>query len=331
MAQTQLYTKLAQCFVIEETSQDTYLTQTAASGFLAEIPDSPISFTSENYVHPSARGDFLNNDESPGMVSAQINLRVPLKHSGTVDVAPEWGEALKACGFEETTNAAVSIVYTPLGTFDGTGGNPGPSYSVTVLEAGNAYKIKGAFGNVVFNGVVGEPMFMEMTFTGAYVAIAVDALETITYDTTVAQPFLGATASMNFGGAVTPKGVANFSLDMGNNVVPVSDINDSSGIYGSRITMRKPVGSFDPEMVLQSTANSDFLGLWRAGTTGTFTTGAVGGTAGNKWTLAVARCVLRPPTFSDKNGIRVITCPFAVSSAVNDVEGTNAEITLTLT
>lgn len=331
MAQTQLYTKLAQCFVVEESGQDSFEALALADGFLAEVPEGPITWNSENYVQPSVRGDFLNHDETPGLTSGQITFRVPMKHSGTVDSAPEWGEALKACGYEETTNAATSMVYTPLGTFDGAGGNPGPSYTVAVLEAGNQYAIKGAFGNCVFTGVVGEPMFMEMTFTGAFVDMDEVALLAVVYETTVAQSFIGATFSMNFGGPVTPKGVANFSVDTGNNVVPVSDINDSSGTYGARITGRKPTGSFDPEMVLQATANSDFAAFWRAGTTGTLTTGTVGGTAGNKWKLDVARCVLRPPSFTDKNGIRVINCPFAISSLATDVEGTNPEITLTLT
>ena len=336
MAQTQLYTKKDQVFVIEETTQDQYLVQTAASGFLAEIPDAPYTITSENYVQTSVRGDFLSNDEIPGMATISTTFRVPLKGGGTAGTAPEWTEAMKACGYRETADPGVDVVYEPLGVFDGASGNPGPSYSVTVVEDGVSYRIQGAFGNAVFNGQVGEPAFIEMTFTGAIPnaaqgAFADDALETITYETTVVQPFLGATFAINFGGAVTPKGISNLTIDTGNQVVGVTDVNHESGLYGSRITGRMPTVTFDPEMVLEATSNSGFRTLWRAGTTGTITTGVVGGTAGNKYQLDVGRCVLRAPEFTDRDGIRAVNLTGAISSGPNDVEGTTPEITLTLT
>ena len=56
----------------------------------------------------------------------------------------------------------------------------------------------------------------------------------------------------------------------------------------------------------QASANSAYRTLWRAGTTGTITTGAVGGTAGNIYQLDVARCTLRAPEFTDRDGIRAI-------------------------
>ncbi|MCP3968222.1 MAG: hypothetical protein GY718_18070, partial [Lentisphaerae bacterium] len=234
-----------------------------------------------NYEPTTVRGDFLSSDEVPGMQSCSINFRVALHGdgAGTKGVAPEYADALLACGYLETIVAATSVTYTPTSTFDGStpAGQryPAASYSVTVLEDGVAYKLKGGFGNVVFEGVVGEPMFANFTFSGAFSDVDDDALETVTYDVGAPPSFRG--ASFALGGAIgayTPRGVQNVTLDTGNQVVAVADINDDSGVYGARIVGRKSVGSFDPEMVLVAT--NPYYDDWKAGTTGSITTGVIG-------------------------------------------------------
>ena len=327
MAQTQLYMKRAQVFCVEESGQDTYLEQVAGDAVLAE--QVTVTIDSTNYEPTTVRGDFLSTDETPGMASVAFNFRVPLHGSGTAGTAPEFDSLLKASGFKVVNVPVTSDTYTPLSTFDGAGGNPGPSYSCTLLEDGVSYKAKGGFATVVFEGAVGDPMFMNFTFTGAYQAVTDDALETASYNSVAAPPFKGATFATNFGGAYTPKGINNFNLDLGNTVALMHDINDASGNYGARITGRKSIGSFDPEMVLVAT--EDFFGQWVAGTTGTIATGVVGSTAGNKWSLAVARAVKRAPEMGDRDGVRILSVPYAVSSAGSDVEGTNADITLAFT
>lgn len=331
MAQTQLYAKKAQITIAEEVTVDTYVAPDGAGTgmFLAE--EVTVAWDSSNYEPNQAHGDFLQMDEVPGPCSGTMSFRVPIKGSGTAGTAPEYAEALKACGYEETVVPATSVTYTPLSTFDGAGGNPGQSYSVSLLLNGIRYAIKGSFGNAVISGNVtgGEPGFLDFAFQGAYVAVADDALESPTYQTTTAPSFLGATFAMNFGGAHTPKGINNFSLDTGNQITIGRDINESSGIYGARITGRRSFGSFDPEM--QLVATEDYHGTWRAGTSGTITTGAIGSTAGNIWTLSVARAVLRPISNSNREGIHALEIPFGVSSIATDVEGTNADVSLVYT
>jgi len=328
MAQTQLYTHRAQIFVKEESSQDTYITQTAADVILAEIGDTPYTINGENYAPTTIRGDFLSSDEIPGYQSAEMTFRVPMRGSGGTGptTEPDYTEALKACGLAYA--AGPPQTYTPISTFDGAGGNPGMSYSVTLLEDGVAYQMRGCFGNVVFAGEVGQPMFAEFTFMGAPVDVMDDALETVTYDTTVAPLFMGATFATNFGGAYSPKAVSNFTLDLGNQVTLVGDINDAAGVY-ARITSRKSFGSFDPEAALVAT--QDWYGIQFAGTTGTIATGAVGGTAGNQWAIDIGRSVLRPITMASNENIRKYEVPFGVSSAPADVEGTNFDVTISFT
>jgi hypothetical protein len=341
MAQTQLYTKKAQIFVSEEdAAQDTYKTQAAGEAILAEISDAPFVINGENYEPTTVRGDFLSQDEVPGLASAQLSFRVPLHGSGSAGTAPEIADALMACGYRESIVAATSVTYYPFSTFDAATAagppatrNPFTSYSVTLLEDGVAYQIKGAFGNVVFTGEVGIPMFAEFTFTGSYQNVMLDALETATYDSAVSPAFQGASFATNFGGANTPIGTQNVVIDTGNTVTPVADINDAAGIYGARITNRKTFGSFDPEMsaFTGTDTDDDYYGIQRAGTAGTITTGAIGGTAGNIYTITVNRAVLRPIEQQQRDGIRVITVPFAVSSATTDVEGTNLDLQIVFT
>jgi len=339
-AQTQLFTKKAQIFVSEETADnDTYITQVAGEAILAEIGDTPYTVDGDNYSPSSMRGDFLSQDEVPGLASTGFTFRVPCHGSGTAGTAPEFADALMACGMREELVAATSVTYFPYGVYDAAVDavgppifrNPWTSYSVTLLEDGVAYRMKGAYGNVVLVGEVGMPLFLEFTMTGAYQAIGDDALESVSYDTAVSPTFVGATFEMNFGGAVTPKGINNFTLDCGNTIAVQNDINDAAGVYGARITDRKSFGSFDPEMVLSATANSSFYALARAGTTGTLTTGVVGGTAGNKWEVDVNRCVMRPIEMQNRENVRALTVPFAVSSAGTDAEGTNLDWSLQFT
>jgi hypothetical protein len=333
MAQTQLYTQKAQIHIIEETTVDTYLVQaTDGSGALL-CEQVTLSYDSSNYEPAYVRGDFLSFDEIPGMVAATMTFRAPIKGSGTAGTAPEVGEYLKACGMEEETVATTSVTYSPVSTFDGASGNPGQSYSLSWLLNGVKHSIKGAFGTWKISATAGDPTHYEFTFSGAYNAFADDALESTSYDTTAAQPFLGATFATNIGGAYTPLGIENFSLDLGNKLAQRKDCNNASGIMGYRITGRKSTGSFDCELATDAVmaAVPHWYTSWRAGTAGTITTGAVGATAGNIYTIAIARAILRPPESGDNEGIARLTLPFGVSSAATDVEDTNPDVSIAYT
>lgn len=339
MAQTQLYTKRAQITIQEETTVDTYVAP-AGDGtgmFVAEISDNPLQLDSSNYESNEHRGDSLEMDENPGPASATISFRCRIKGEGVTDATPEFNQALLGCGLRQSVSSGATQYY-PYWTFDSANDagppvtdNPAQSYSVSVIESGVRYAIKGAFGDFVLSGTVGggEPGFLDFNYTGAYVAVADDGLETATYLNVSPPPFVGASASMNFGGAVVPKGINSLTFNLGNQVSLVRDMNDASGIAGARIVRRKSTLEIDPEMVLPSTSNSDFFGLQRAGTSGTFTTGTIGATQYNRWNLTINRMIWRPPTLVNRDGIRVVQLSAGVSSAWTDVEGTNHPFTLT--
>jgi len=325
MAQVQLYGRKAQLIFKLESSTGTFEVP-AGDGSGAMLIEDGWSYTvnSTNYEPKYARVDWLNVDEIPGKKSVTITFRLPLKGSGTAGTAPEYDAVLKSCGFDVTNVGATSDTYAPVSTFSGAG-NPGGSYSCSLLVDGMRYAGKNGFCNMVITGNVGEPGFAEFTFQGGYVAPAADALEAISgYDTTIPPAFMG--GALTIAGA-TPTGVRDFTFDMGNNIVLIDDLADANGISGARIVDRRSTGSVRVETLI---ARDDFA-LWAAGTTGAITTGAIGGTAGNKWTLAITRASRKVPEMSQDNNILGHTIGFSASSVYTDVEGTTDPYTLAFT
>ena len=326
MAQVQLRGRRAQLILKEESATGTYEVP-AGDGTGTLLIEDGWSYTpnSTNFQGQYARSDFLNVEEVPGPASAVITWRMPIKGSGTAGTAPDFDVVMKACGWEVTNVVATSDTYAPHSAVDGVGGNPGPSYSCTLLVDGEAYPAKNGFANFVLSANVGEPGFLDVTFTGGYVAPLADALETTTtLDATTPPAFLGAGATI---GGATPTGVTALTLDSGNVITLLQDANDTNGVTGARMVSRLITGSIDAEVL----AARDDFSLWRAGTTGILNIGPIGGTAGNKWTLVVARYSLQTPAMSSVDGILKHTIPFMAASQPADVEGTTDPVTLAFT
>lgn len=324
MPQTQDYTRIAMVAIKAETVVDTFETIAAGDVFYAEIADTPFSTDGPNYEHQGQFPDYRKLHETVGPARVTATFRVPLKHTGTVDTPPEWGPALQSAGFIETINVSTSVVYTLGSTFNGSGGNPAQSYSCAIYENGRVYRAKGGFSNVVFTGVSAEPAFMEFTYQGAYQAVADAAILAPTYDAQIPPSFLG--AGVTIGGA-TPKGVASFSIDIGNVITFGPDANDSSGIYGARITDRRPTGSLEIEM--QPIATDDYYGDWRSGAATALNIGPVG-SATNRWTIAAADVSRRNVQQTNREGIRGVTLPFGITvAAANTAETAAFSLTLT--
>jgi len=327
MAQTQIFTKRAQVHLKEEGTENTYDDPdgSGANMFMCEIPDVPMTLNAQNSQPNYTRSDFLTMDAVPGTVSASLTFRVPLAYSGTAGTAPKCDEVFKACGMEVTNVASTSDTYTPHSTFSGAGGLPGPSYSCSILESGIRYAIAGAQGTFTISATAGEIAYMDVTMSGAYQAVADDALEVAVYDGGIAPAFLG--AAVNLAGAQI--GVTDFSFDLGNEIAFLPDVNVATGFKGARIVGRKSSGSINPEASLVAT--TDHFGLWRAGTVASFTTGAVGGTAGHKWTFSCPRVVRGTPSLASADGIRHFEIPFTVGSLATAVEGTVDDVKLQFT
>jgi len=330
MAHTQILRGKSQISVIEEATQDT-LQVPVASSVIMSNDDVTISVEGGPMDNNVIRGDFLRMARSPGAMSATISFSVPLKGSGTAGTAPEFDNALKACGMMVTNVGATSDTYTATSAFDSAGGNPHTSYSIHLLNDATRFSVIGAFGNVSMTAEVDSVPMLSFTFSGAYSPYTDDGLEdaSAVYDATIPQPFIGATMASNFGGAYSPIGVTAFSWDLGNVIALGKDASATYGFYGARITGRNITGSMTFEKVLQ--ASADFYGHAAAATAGTLGTGVVGGTAGNKWAVSVLHATLGMPAEGDADGIMTWTCPFDVHADSDEVEDTDIDLQIQFT
>ena len=334
MAHTQIIRGKSQIAIIEESTQDTLQVPTAASVIMAN-DDVSISVEGGPMDNNVIRGDFLRMARSPGAMSASISFSVPLKGSGTAGTAPEYDNALKACGMLVTNVGGTSDTYTATSTFDSAGGNPHTSYSIHLLNDGTRFSVIGAFGNVSMTAEVDSVPMLNFTFSGAYSPYTDDGLEdaSAVYDVTVPQPFIGATMVMNFGGAHTLVGVTAISWDLGNVVALGKDASATYGYYGARITGRNITGSMTMEKRKQSddSANIDVYDHAATALAGTIGTGVVGGTAGNKWAVSVLHATLGFPSEGDADGIMTWTVPFDVHADADEVEDTDIDLQIQFT
>ena len=336
MAQTQIFLGKTQIFVVEELAQDTFEVPAAGDAVLAS--DVTLTFDSSNYVPAYARPDFLSGDEVAGAQSFTMSFTLDIMGSGAAGTAPHFGEVLKACGMEETTVGSTSVTYSPLSVFDGTGGNPGPSYSFGALIDGKIrYAGYGGFGKPKITGDASTIGQIEVEMMGAYQPVtstSVALLAPSNYDTTKPPAFRGASAAVNFGTDYTLKGFRSFELDYGNVMSMGVDANEADGFYGARITARKSTGSISCDMAPVAGGVGlfhDWFGIQRASTVGTFTTGVIGGTAGNRYQINANRITLGALSVEDVDSKQGIQVPFGVSSLNTHVEGTSLDLELIFT
>lgn len=91
----------------------------------------------------------------------KVTFKVEAAGSGAAGTAPAYGPLLRACGFTETINAAVDVVYTTL--------DDGPSITLYVKQGKVLHEINGARGMLKFTDSVRNYPYFEFEFIGRYV------------------------------------------------------------------------------------------------------------------------------------------------------------------
>jgi len=140
------------------------------------------------YVGPTAERDY---DRTYLGARQQVNTAphsecafdVELAGSGSaVDDPPAWGEALRACGFNQTIGAATDVAYTPVA---GDASDEFESaYLETSIDGGFEQPMPGSRGNVQFVLTPGDFPKMRYDFWGKYSApinAALPAADTTDY------------------------------------------------------------------------------------------------------------------------------------------------------
>lgn len=242
----------------------------------------------------------------------EIEFEVEIAGSGTAGTAPKYGPLLRACGLSETNTAGTSSVYAPVSTsFE----------SVTIYHNvdGVLHKLTGCRGTVEFSFTAGQIPVMKFKMIGIYNAPTDTALPTVDYSgfqTPLACNTTNTTAFQFFSYSAV---LQSLSLNMSNSV----NYRTLIGSEYVQITDRKVEGTavFEAPTI----ASKDFFSAAIGTTLGNLTI-THGTTAGNKFKVDSTRVDITQPTYTDDNGVVMLSVPFVAvpSSSGND------EISLTV-
>jgi len=237
----------------------------------------------------------------------ELSFDVELASSGTAGTRPAFGDALLACGLEETITATTDAVYTPVSAdFD--------SVTIEVYMDGILHQMTGARGSFSLSIARGAIPMLSFRFTGNYVAPA-DATP-LTPDFSDFKIPKGANATNTQ--TITLLGeslcMESFSLDISNNLVH----RDLPGCDPAcLITDRAPSGTLVFEAPTVTTYN--WVEAARLKTSGALQ--IVHGTAAGSIVQIDAPAVtLNPPSYQDSDGVMMLSAPlvFEPTSSGND-------------
>lgn len=246
-----------------------------------------------------------NSEQLIASKHVQLDFEVEMAGSGVAGTAPAYNVLLKACGLAETDGVS-DVVYAPVSSGFG-------SATIYFNIDGVLHKVTGARGNVEFTIGARTIPTMKFTFTGIYNAPTDAALPTVDYSafqTPLAANTTNTTAFQFFSFAGV---LESLSLNLGNSINYRSLIGSESVI----MTDRQVSGTAVFEAPL--TASKDFFAAALASTLGNLTI-THGTTAGNKFKIDSTRIDIANPTYTDNNGIHMLSVPFVAvpSSSGND-------------
>jgi len=253
--------------VKEETTRGTAV---AITGTDFDVPFFNISWTAEKPITDGkyATGDFDTHVGVVGTSKGTISASLFLNHSGNEDTPPKCAKIFEMLGLQESVNTGVSVVYTPISTYEV--GPAGKTYTCIIQDqmatGGSAihHKFVGclATGKLVCEAL-GMPWRLDIEITGKYVGYTDETALTVgTLDSTVPNSVKSATITV---GGVAQR-LSKFELDIGNAIEMENKPSDATGFLSAVITDRTPILSIDPLVDLLAT--DAVYTKWNAGTEG---------------------------------------------------------------
>ena len=238
----------------------------------------------------------------------EVTFSVELAGSGAAGTAPRYGKALLACGRAETVVASTSVTYAPVSASFG-------SCTIYFNIDGVRHKVTGARGTFTINGAVGEIPSIDFTFTGIYNAPTDTALPSATYaDQATPVVFKEGNTSgfqlLSYSGCLQ-----SVSFDVGNSLIYRELVGCTKEVL---LTDRAATGSVTIEA--PTIAQKDyFTAALSDGTLGNLLF-QHGQTAGNIVDFASTRVDIGDVTYSDQDGVHMLTIPYTCvpSTAGND-------------
>ena len=236
----------------------------------------------------------------------KVAFSIGLAGVAAVGDIPGWATPMRACAASVTNTPAASTVFAPI--TDGV-----ESVTIYCVVDKQIYKMGGVRGNCKATIDAKQIPKWQFEFTGSYVPVeAVPAMPAVDY--TKFQRALGVNklnTTLEVDGLEAA--ASSFQFDFGNSVVK----QDLMNVDTTEITGRASTGSIT--MRNTAVATKDWIGLGRAGARVSITI-KHGQAATNTVSIDVPLAQLGKPTFSDQDGIQMITVPFRCipSSAGND-------------
>lgn len=250
----------------------------------------------------------------PGKKYYEVEFTLPLKGSGTAGTAiAPLGAALQACGLVETDGAS-DVAYAP--TSAPASANyygPGKSCTVKIYQDGMLHVAAGCMFNLSFDIEAGKPVGLKFKGKGIYAAVTDAAFVTVTALTNNPPVVISAAAQVQAYAATFGK----MSIDLGNEIAELPDVNSANAILGFMITDRNVTGSFDPNRVLVAT--HDFFGKMMSGAEAASTI-KVGGTAGNICTITMPKTQYGQVKSGDRGGVATLETPLLFNRNAGDDE-----------
>lgn len=227
-----------------------------------------------------------------------INFEVELAGSGSAGTAPAYGPLLQACRCTETVVSSTSVTYAP--NSDATP----KSATIYFNNDGVLHKATGCRGTFTLNCEVGEIPFIAFEMTGVFNAPSDVAISAPTY-ANQADPLVfkngnsSAFQVFSYSGALQ-----SLSFELANEVIYRELVGGTKSID---VVNRAPSG----ECVIEATtiATKDFFTAATGSSTGNLTF-QHGSTAGNIATFTAAQIDLGGPSYSDQDGIQMLTLPY---------------------
>lgn len=245
-----------------------------------------------------------------GERSATVSFVVELRGGGAAGTAPNIGKALQACGFLETITGGVDVAYTLLSQAIKTA-----TLEVRMGGLGTdvrTHRIIGAHGTMTIEANKGQTVKLRFEFTGQYVEPTDASTQLVTPALGVDPlPFLSAGITIHAVGTLI---LAQLSLDLGNNIILRNDANEATGNSRALLVGRTPVGSMDPEQVLNSTLN--FFNRITSNTEGALQYILDAG-AGNKVTVDAPAVQFVGLANADRDGIGTHAIDLALNKSVD--------------
>lgn len=237
------------------------------------------------------------SDQLLAQTRVSINFEVELAGSGTAGTAPAYSALMKSCGLSETVVASTSVTYAPISA----------SFSSVTIYFNNdgiLHKITGARGTFVLNGEVGQIPTIAFTFTGIYNAPTDTAPATPTYSNQATPGIFKQGTTTNFQLFSYAGALQSINFDLANEIIYRELVGGSKEIL---ITNRAPNGT----VVLEAPtiAAKDYFAAAISTATGNLTF-QHGQTAGNIVTLTASQADLSGPTYSDQDGIQMLSIPY---------------------